>query len=74
MALGKYFSRLMGRIYTKSKVPLGGISGSKRARIWISQIKTMLVTSFDIKGFVHFEFTKPNTQPVSLCGNGEAVT
>jgi hypothetical protein len=28
----------------------------KRARISKSQMKTMLITSFDIKGIVHFQF------------------
>jgi hypothetical protein len=36
----------------KSQVLLSGINGSKK-----SQIKTMLITFFDIKSIAHFEFT-----------------
>jgi hypothetical protein len=41
-----------------------------------SQKKTMLITSFDIKGFVHFEFIPqglPNSQPNFLYRNSEVV-
>jgi len=41
----------------KSRVFLSGINGSKRALMLKSQMKTMmLITFFDIKGIVHFEF------------------
>jgi hypothetical protein len=38
------------------EVFLSRISGSKRVRMSKSQIKTMLITIFDIKGIFHFEF------------------
>jgi hypothetical protein len=41
----------------KSKMSLSGINSSKRARISKSQMKTSLLTFFDIKGgIVLFEF------------------
>jgi hypothetical protein len=36
---------------------LSGINGSKRARMSKSQMKIVLITFFDIKGLVRFEFT-----------------
>jgi hypothetical protein len=42
--------------YGKSQLFLKGIDGSKKARISKSQMKTILITFFDIKGTVHFEF------------------
>jgi hypothetical protein len=41
---------------TKKSSVLRVISDSKRARTPKSQMKTMLITFFDIKGTVHFEF------------------
>jgi hypothetical protein len=38
-----------------------------------SQIKTMLITFFDFKGTVHFEFILPYSQLNLLCGNTEAA-
>jgi hypothetical protein len=35
---------------------LSGTNGSKRAHVLKSQMKTMLITFFDIKGIVHIEF------------------
>jgi len=35
---------------------LSGMNGSKKACMSKSQMKTMLITFFDIKGIVHFEF------------------
>jgi hypothetical protein len=47
---------LWGKSY-KKVVFLSGINGSKRAHMLKPQIKTMLITFFDIKGIVHFQFT-----------------
>jgi len=37
---------------------------SRRARVSKSQIKTMLITFFDIKGIIHFEFV-PQSETVN---------
>jgi hypothetical protein len=46
------FSEAHGGEDIKSQVFLGGINGSKKARMSMSQMKTMFVTFFDIMGIV----------------------
>jgi hypothetical protein len=46
--------KLMGEKLVQSQVLLNGINGSKRAHVLKSQMKTMLITFFDIEGIVHF--------------------
>jgi hypothetical protein len=46
----------MGEKLSKGQVFLIAINGSKRDRMSKSQMKTMLIAFFDIKGTVHFEF------------------
>jgi hypothetical protein len=46
----------MGEKLWKSQVFLDDINYSKRARMSKSRMKTMLITLFHIKGFVHCEF------------------
>jgi hypothetical protein len=38
-----------------------------------SQMKTMFITFFDIKGTVHFAFIPKASQPSLLWGNNEAA-
>jgi len=45
-----------GKLWKKKSSVLSGINGSKRARMSKSQMKTMLITFFDIKYIVPFEF------------------
>jgi hypothetical protein len=51
-----------GESVQKSRV-FSGINGLKRSRMSKSQMKTVLITFFDIKGTVHFEFI-PQVQKV----------
>jgi hypothetical protein len=57
-------TRIMGEKPCKFQVSLGGRSGSKKARMLKSQMRTTLVTFFHIKGTVHFEFI-PQVQSVN---------
>jgi hypothetical protein len=50
-------SEAYGTEAMKIQVILNGINGSRRAYMSKSQMMTMLITFFDIKGTVHFEFT-----------------
>jgi hypothetical protein len=55
-ALVQCSPRIMGEKLRKGHVFLNGISCSKRARMSKSQMTTMLITFFDIRGIVQFEF------------------
>jgi hypothetical protein len=46
----------MGEKLWKSQVFLIGMNGSERVRMFKSQMETVLITFFDVKGIVHFEF------------------
>jgi hypothetical protein len=64
-----------GEAMKPRQVFLRGINSSKTAHKSKSQMKAMLVTFFNIKGKVYFEFI-PQGQTVNqapLCGNIEAV-
>jgi hypothetical protein len=45
-----------GEAMKKSSVFLSGINGSKRACMSKSQMKRTIITFFNIKGIIHFEF------------------
>jgi hypothetical protein len=53
----------MGEKLCKSQVFSNDMNGSKRAHMSKSQMKTILITLFYIKGIVRFEFT-PQRQTV----------
>jgi hypothetical protein len=63
--------RLMGEKLCKSEVFLYGINGSLRvARKWKiskSQMKAVLITSFDIKVIVHFKFISQGEAANQAC-------
>jgi hypothetical protein len=48
------FSKAYGGEAMKKASALSGINGSKRANMSKSQMKTVLITFFSIKGTVHF--------------------
>jgi hypothetical protein len=61
---------------TKNSVFLRRTNGSKRALMSKSQMKITLITFFDIKGIfsLRIHSARPNSQPIILHGNTEAVT